>query len=477
MHEEIDEKLEVNRVFETVFLVGEVIVIVLYALVTDYAIGMGLFDVTQDESMDIKETMQSYYPMFQDVHVMIYIGFGFLMVFLKTNSWTAVGFNYLMSAWAFQWGILCVSFWHMVFAGHFEKIHLNVISLIQGDFCAGACMITFGAVLGKVDLFQLWLLVTMLCVIYGLNEAICVEKFKAVDMGGSMYIHTFGAYFGLAASYFFAPKRAMEDKDNRNGGSYTSQYVAMIGTIFLYMFWPSFNSALAPAISQQRVVVNTALSISASCVGAAGVARIIYGKLEMEIMLNATLAGGVIIGACSDVVLAPGASIIIGGCGGIISALGFAFLSKALQRCIGLHDTCGVHNLHGIPGILGGIIGAISASMAGNSINKEAISIIFSAIGEGRSYEAQGGYQMAALGVTLAFAIVGGIISGFCASRIGYEVQTMFADEEHWHGVEFDVPLEKEGGAKAAEPHTYFNQDPEQPYEHEDEDHGKENIN
>jgi hypothetical protein len=32
---------------------------------------------------------------------MIYIGFGFLMVFLKTGSWTAVGFNYLLSAWAF----------------------------------------------------------------------------------------------------------------------------------------------------------------------------------------------------------------------------------------------------------------------------------------------------------------------------------------------------------------------------------------
>ena len=44
MHEEpVDEKLQVNRVFETVFLAGEVIVIVLYALVTDYAVGMGLF--------------------------------------------------------------------------------------------------------------------------------------------------------------------------------------------------------------------------------------------------------------------------------------------------------------------------------------------------------------------------------------------------------------------------------------------------
>lgn len=37
MHEEeLDEKLQVNRIFETFFLVGEVIVILLYALVSDY---------------------------------------------------------------------------------------------------------------------------------------------------------------------------------------------------------------------------------------------------------------------------------------------------------------------------------------------------------------------------------------------------------------------------------------------------------
>lgn len=200
-----------------------------------------------------------------------------------------------------------------------------------------------------------------------------------------MYIHAFGAYFGLTASYFFQPKRAIEDKEQRGVGGYTSQYVAMIGTIFLYLFWPSFNAALAPAISQQRVVVNTALSISASCICAAGIARIIHGKLEMEIMLNATLAGGVVIGACSDVVVSPGASIVIGGIGGIISALGFAFLSKALQRSIGLHDTCGVNNLHGMPGILGGIIGAVTSSMAGSVLkNKEAVGVIFSEVGAGR---------------------------------------------------------------------------------------------
>ena len=38
---------------------------------------------------------------------------------------------------------------------------------------------------------------------WGLNEAIGTEIFKGTDMGGSIFVHIFGAYFGIAASYFF----------------------------------------------------------------------------------------------------------------------------------------------------------------------------------------------------------------------------------------------------------------------------------
>jgi ammonium transporter Rh len=70
-------------------------------------------------------------------------------------------------------------------------------------------MITFGAVLGKADLFQLWLLITIECIFYGLNEGICYQLFHVADAGGSMTIHTFGAYFGLAAAFFFQSKKAI----------------------------------------------------------------------------------------------------------------------------------------------------------------------------------------------------------------------------------------------------------------------------
>jgi ammonia channel protein AmtB len=43
----------------------------------------------------------------------------------------------------------------------------------------------------------------------------------------------------------------------------------------------------------------------------------------MELMLNATLAGGVAIGSTCDLISKPWAAMLIGTVGGILSALGF----------------------------------------------------------------------------------------------------------------------------------------------------------
>ena len=67
------------------------------------------------------------------------------------------------------------------------------------------------------------------------------------------------------------------------------------------MFWPSFNGALASGLAQERTVINTVLGIAGSCMGGACTARWLFGKLEMEIMLNDTPAGGVAVGSAVGV--------------------------------------------------------------------------------------------------------------------------------------------------------------------------------
>lgn len=184
-----------------------------------------------------------------------------------------------------------------------------------------------------------------------------------MDIGGSMIIHTFGAFFGLSVTLFYQGKEAIEDKKGMGIGNYLSDLVSMIGTLFLFCFWPSFNAATGVGAAQHRAIINTYLSISTSVIASIIVAKATHsGRLEMEIILNASLAGGVAVGASADIICAPAGAMVAGFVTGTISSFGFAYLSGALRRLINLHDTCGVLNLHGMPGVIGGIVSAIVAS-------------------------------------------------------------------------------------------------------------------
>ena len=72
-------------------------------------------------------------------------------------------------------------------------------------------------------------------------------------------MHTFGAYFGLAASMALCDGKKVEKAGDKFGSTYTTDLFAMVGTVFLWMFWPSFNGALASGNAQHRVVVLKAL--------------------------------------------------------------------------------------------------------------------------------------------------------------------------------------------------------------------------
>lgn len=364
--------------------------------------------------------LKNFYPMWMDIHVMIFVGFGFLMVFLKTHCWSSIGFNYLCAAWCLQCGILFQGFWRMALIEGFEhKINVNMLTLCEAEFCAGAFLISMGALLGKATFPQLMLLATIESLFMTLNAVIVFEVLHVVDIGGALTIHMFGAYFGLAATYFFQPARALKDEKGQNGGSYNSQLIAMIGTIFLFMYWPSFNAILGYGLAQQRAIVNTLLSITASTLTSVYVSRAILGKIDMEVLLNSTLAGGVVMGASCDLFVQPGGAMVAGAVAGGISALGYLKLNDFCKTKLKLHDTCGVHFLHGIPGTLGGISAVICCAMAEYNFenNPTQLSQMFSHYPE-RSMQTQTWYQIAGMFVTWGIAIPTGALFGFIVSRM-----------------------------------------------------------
>ena len=363
---------------DALFLVSEIIVIVLYWLYTEVDMKPGEMHpgahsiVHHHSTTDVpaytigeREKVQGWYGIFQDVHVMIYVGFGFLLAFLKKHSWTSVGLNFITAVWASQITILFAGMWHLLINGDGKTsiIKVDIPALILGDFGAAAVLISFGALLGKCNLTQMWVLATFECCFYTLNEAICLGKLGACDMGGCIVVHTFGAYFGCAACYFFERQRAAEHckkDDSKAGASYTSALIGMVGTLFLFIYWPSYNAALAMQHQQHRVIVNTMGAITASAIGSIVVCRLNSGRLDMEVIMNATLAGGVSIGSASSLICSPAWSMAIGLGAGVISALGFIKIGPFLTEKIALYDTCGIHNLHGMPGIFGGLCGTIA---------------------------------------------------------------------------------------------------------------------
>jgi ammonium transporter Rh len=62
-----------------------------------------------------------YYPMYQDVKVMMLIGFGFLKTFVKNHSWSALSYTFFINAVVVQLYILLAPFWHKVFKGHWDS--------------------------------------------------------------------------------------------------------------------------------------------------------------------------------------------------------------------------------------------------------------------------------------------------------------------------------------------------------------------
>merc|ERR1719195_1874020 len=147
--------------------------------------------------------------------------------------------TFVIGCLSIQWGIIIGTIFHSLFDKKEVHITLDIPSLIKGDFAAGATLISFGAVLGRVTPLQLCWMVFFGLIFYALNEQIGAIELETVDMGGSMFVHTFGAYFGLAFSYMVGPPTEEEAEEEQS--SYQSDVFAMIGTIFLWMFWPSFN--------------------------------------------------------------------------------------------------------------------------------------------------------------------------------------------------------------------------------------------
>ena len=445
----------------------QIIFIILFATCTRY-------DPATTHVSNSPEKMKTTYSMFMDVHVMIFIGFGYLMTFLRKYGHSSVGINFLVGAFIIQWHILCGGFFEQAFSdAPFHKIQISLNSLLLADFAAAVVLITFGALLGKVSPLQILVLGFFEMGFFAVNEQLLL-RIGILDVGGSIIVHLFGAYFGLAASWYLSAKSAGSNENNSS--VYHSDLFAMVGTVFLWIYWPSFVASPAGPRDQQRAVIATTLSLAGSCV-AAFIASLWLrkGKFSMVDVQNATLAGGVAIGSAANLaVLSPAEALAIGVCGGVLSVCGYAVIQPKLERVLGLHDTCGVNNLHGMPAILAGVCSAIVVAYSGdaetwiaagvdeagsNNINSTSYHDVYGGLPSARG-KAQAGYQLACVAVSFLMAVAGGLVSAMVVKPLGSpEEEMLFMDKADWEVPNLELPfyfdrrgeINREGVADIAE--------------------------
>lgn len=370
-----------------------------------------------------QEKFNTTIPLFTDVHVMVYIGIGFILTFLKNYSLTALCINLLCGSLAVQWYLLVEGFVHAAHNNHGDEpllIKVNIISFLFGEFAAAAVLVSFCVLIGKVTILQLVIMVIIEVFFFVVNEFIGRTLYQAFDVGDTIFLHVFAAYFGLAASRVLHTSKILDDE--KMVTSKTSNIFSLLGTLFLWVFWPSFMASGAmKGAPQQRALMNTYSAIIGSVLGTVVISSFSnrQGKLSIDHVQNAVLAGGVAVGATADVAVKPYLSILIGLIGGVASVCGFVFSPNIFPTKFKIHDSCGVHSLHAIPGLIGGFASiGLALTMSEEDFGDD-WGQLFPAIVGGRSQFGQAIAQIAAILTTLGIAVAGGTFTGFVMKWAG----------------------------------------------------------
>ncbi|XP_036957265.1 rh50-like protein [Acanthopagrus latus] len=443
----------------------EVVMIALYAVFVTYDDNANA-KMQNNETNPMDNSLYRDYPYFADVQVMIFVGFGCLLAFFRFYGFSGMVFNFLTATFAIQWAILMQGFFQFYYDG---KIHLGVINLLNAEFACAVVLISFGAVLGKTGPVQLLVMALLEVPIFAVTEWAVLKYIRINDAGGSILIHLFAAYFGLGAT-FVLYRPSLNKGHAKEITSYHSDILSVMGTLFLWVFWPSFNSALTlKGDDQHRAILHTFIGLSSSTITAFALSAIFNkrGKLTMADIQNVTLAGGVTVGASVDMMISPVGAYVLGIMGCTACFFGYRYLTPFMAQRLRIQDQCGIHNLHGLTGLISSTAGICAILLATEETYGPSMYQIFShrappegdpkllelqqlipglKPGLGRTAKEQALYQVAAIFATIAVSAVGGLLTGFVMNLSFMESPSdegCFDDE-----VFFDMPSDFDSAEK-----------------------------
>ncbi len=236
-------------------------------------------------------------------------------------------------------------------------------------FVAATASIVSGALAERI---KLWPFLIFVVILTGIMYPITgswqwgggfLSQLGFSDFAGSTVVHSVGGWAALAGAIVLGPRlgKYKDGKVNPMPGSNLA--LATLGTFILWLGWFGFNggSQLAAGTVGDitdvgRIFANTNMAAASGAIVALILTQVMYGKVDLTMVLNGALAGLVSITAEP---LAPSlfGSLLIGGVGGVIVVLTVPMLDK-----FKIDDVVGAIPVHLIAGIWGTIAVAFSGS-------------------------------------------------------------------------------------------------------------------
>ena len=177
------------------------------------------------------------------------------------------------------------------------------------------------------------------------------------DFAGSCAIHMVGGISALIGAKILGPRIGKFTKDKSGKITKVNAFpghnlaIGALGVFILWLGWYGFNGAAATSVEQLgSIFVTTTIAPAIATVTCMIFTWVRYGKPDVSMCLNASLAGLVAITAPCDVTDAFGA-IIIGIVAGLLVVFGVWFLDYVLR----VDDPVGAVAVHCLNGIWGTI--------------------------------------------------------------------------------------------------------------------------
>lgn len=369
------------------------------------------------------------------VATFVFLGFGLLMTYLKAHTWTGAAFSVFLGAWTMQIVLIGRYVWYGLF-DDFVELDLSGLNIIHALYGAAAVLVSFSAVLGKVNSFQLIFFGLFHAIFYTLNATLTDTVYWASDVGGANTIHIFGASFGLAAAWILGPHGEKASDNSLFSSSKTSNMIAFIGTIFLFINFPTFNSILG-GNGNYKMFTNTWIALLGSVTTAFVVSACTNnGKFKMTDALRATITGGIVAAGPHSMIIAPWLSLCLGIFVGLTTPIYNKWISPALRKYLKLHDSGFVLNLHLLPGIVASITTIIASLFAKDQLFGQAYSNIWARTltPHFRSKNHVAFVQVGVLFTSMFLGIIGGAIAGGLLKipKVWVTPEEIFNDDEFW---------------------------------------------